>query len=74
MFVLGASDAPVGANSSKQVDLSTPQRSTRAVPKAPTSQSASMSSDSTASATQAKGFFSLHVLGFINASSNHEFY
>ncbi|XP_024043629.1 eukaryotic translation initiation factor 4G [Citrus clementina] len=50
----GASDAPVGANSSKQVDSSTPQRSTRAVPKAPTSQSASMSSDSTASATQAK--------------------
>lgn len=50
----GASDAPVGGSSSKQVDSSAPQRSTRAVPKAPTSQSASMSSDSTALATQAK--------------------
>ncbi|TXG62469.1 hypothetical protein EZV62_009463 [Acer yangbiense] len=46
----GASDAPVGSGAARPVEPATAQRSARVVPKAPTSQSASMSSDSTAMA------------------------
>lgn len=53
---VGASDAPVGSGAAKQVESSASQRSTRAVPKAPTSQSASVSSDGTAPGSQGKGF------------------
>lgn len=52
----GASDAPVTSTAAKPAELpaAAVQRSTRAVPKAPTSQSASMSSDSEAPTTPAK--------------------
>lgn len=57
LCVIGASDAPVTSTAAKPAELpvAAAQRSTRAVPKAPTSQSASMSSDSAAPTTPAKG-------------------
>ncbi|XP_022735134.1 eukaryotic translation initiation factor 4G-like [Durio zibethinus] len=51
----GASDAPVASGAAKPVESPPTQRSTRAVPKAPTSQSATMSSDSSSPTTAAKG-------------------
>ncbi|KAK6240155.1 hypothetical protein QUC31_005624 [Theobroma cacao] len=51
----GASDAPVASSAAKPVESPATQRSTRAVPKAPTSQSATMSSDGSFPITPAKG-------------------
>ncbi|KAJ0051493.1 hypothetical protein Pint_00046 [Pistacia integerrima] len=51
----GVSDAPVGSGAAKQVESSTTQRGTRAVPKAPTSQPASVNADGTGPANQSKG-------------------
>ncbi|XWS35564.1 hypothetical protein CRYUN_Cryun20dG0008000 [Craigia yunnanensis] len=50
----GASDAPVASAVAKPVESPATQRSTRAVPKAPTSQSATMSSESSFLTTPAK--------------------
>ncbi|KAI4354639.1 hypothetical protein L6164_003486 [Bauhinia variegata] len=50
----GASDAPVANASAKSTEPSTTQRSTRTVPKAPTSQPPPMSSDPAAPTTPAK--------------------
>ncbi|KAL5866209.1 hypothetical protein ACOSQ3_003723 [Xanthoceras sorbifolium] len=50
----GASDVPVGSGAAKPVEPSTAHRSNRVVPKAPTSQSASMSSDSATTANSTK--------------------
>ncbi|KAJ0112770.1 hypothetical protein Patl1_00050 [Pistacia atlantica] len=50
----GVSDAPVGSGAAKQVESSTTQRGTRAVPKAPTSQPASVNADGTGPANQSK--------------------
>lgn len=55
MFVAGGADAPVASGASKQTEVSTPQRTTRTLPKAPTSQSASMTSEITGPTTPAKG-------------------
>ncbi|XVE76803.1 hypothetical protein DITRI_Ditri13aG0009700 [Diplodiscus trichospermus] len=52
---LQASDAPIASAATKPVESSTTQRSTRAVPKAPTSQSSAMTSDSSLPTTPAKG-------------------
>ncbi|XP_022770145.1 eukaryotic translation initiation factor 4G-like [Durio zibethinus] len=51
----GASNAPVGSSAAKLVESPATQRSTRAVPKAPTSQPATMSSDCSFPTTPAKG-------------------
>ncbi|KAK8650473.1 hypothetical protein V6N13_140111 [Hibiscus sabdariffa] len=50
----GASHAAVTAGTAKPVESATPQRSTRAIPKAPTSQPATMSSDSSSITTPTK--------------------
>ncbi|OMO69693.1 MIF4G-like, type 3 [Corchorus capsularis] len=50
----GASDAPVAGSGAKPVESPATQRSTRAVPKAPTSQPAAMSSDGSFPTTPAK--------------------
>ncbi|KAK2650876.1 hypothetical protein Ddye_018365 [Dipteronia dyeriana] len=50
----GASDAPVGGGAARPVEPANSQRSPRLVPKAPTSQSAPVSSDSTAMTNPAK--------------------
>lgn len=50
----GGADAPVASGASKQTEVSTPQRTTRTLPKAPTSQSASMTSEITGPTTPAK--------------------
>ncbi|KAF3445622.1 hypothetical protein FNV43_RR10798 [Rhamnella rubrinervis] len=50
----GASDVPVTSTIAKQTEPSATQRSSRPVPKAPTSQSASVSSDTTATTTPTK--------------------
>ncbi|XVF79693.1 hypothetical protein PTKIN_Ptkin15bG0009900 [Pterospermum kingtungense] len=50
----GASDSPIASGAAKPVELPASQRSTRAVPKAPTSQSAAISSDSGLPTTPAK--------------------
>ena len=57
LFILGASDAPVTVPAPKQAETSAPQRSSRGVPKAPTSQHAAVSSDATATTTPKKGEF-----------------
>ncbi|KAF5472373.1 hypothetical protein F2P56_009095 [Juglans regia] len=49
-----ASDVPTTSTAAKPTELLAPQRSTRAVPKPPTSQSASVNCDSTAPTTPAK--------------------
>jgi len=54
-FIIGVSDAPVSNATAKPFESSAVQRSTRAVPKAPTSQPLSMSSDPAAPTTPAKG-------------------
>ncbi|KAK8630376.1 hypothetical protein V6N13_079173 [Hibiscus sabdariffa] len=51
----GASDTPVTSSTAKPVESPANQRSSRAVPKAPTSQSAVLSSDSGIPATPTKG-------------------
>ncbi|KAK8477898.1 hypothetical protein V6N11_039769 [Hibiscus sabdariffa] len=51
----GASDTPVTSGTAKPVESPANQRSSRAVPKAPTSQSALLSSDSGIPATPTKG-------------------
>ncbi|GMJ01428.1 eukaryotic translation initiation factor 4G, CUCUMOVIRUS MULTIPLICATION 2 [Hibiscus trionum] len=51
----GASDLPVASSAAKPVESHANQRSTRAVPKAPTSQSATLCSDSSIPATPTKG-------------------
>ncbi|XP_044494676.1 eukaryotic translation initiation factor 4G-like isoform X2 [Mangifera indica] len=50
----GAFETPVGSSASKQVESSTTQRGTGAVPKAPTSQPASVNPESTGPANQSK--------------------
>lgn len=60
--MIGASDAPVASNVSKPNETSVTQRSTRGVPKAPTSQSASLSSDNAAPMTPAKGMVALCLI------------
>lgn len=56
-MVGAASDVPTTSTAAKPTELLAPQRSTRAVPKPPTSQSASVNSDSTAPTTPAKGIY-----------------
>ncbi|GMJ01402.1 eukaryotic translation initiation factor 4G, CUCUMOVIRUS MULTIPLICATION 2 [Hibiscus trionum] len=51
----GASDSPVTSSAAKPVESHVNQRSTRAVPKAPTSQSVTLCSDSSIPATPTKG-------------------
>lgn len=53
--MIGGSDAPVTHATAKPSESSTAHRSTRAVPKAPTSQPPPMSSDPAAPTTPAKG-------------------
>lgn len=53
-MVGAASDVPATGTAAKATESSAPQRSTRAVPKPPASQSTSVNSDSTAPATPAK--------------------
>jgi len=60
-FVTGVSEPPVTNATSKPFESSTVQRSTRAVPKAPTSQPPSMSSDPAAPTTPAKGMSFLYI-------------
>ncbi|GMI91126.1 eukaryotic translation initiation factor 4G, CUCUMOVIRUS MULTIPLICATION 2 [Hibiscus trionum] len=55
----GASDSPVTSSAAKPVESHVNQRSTRAVPKAPTSQSVTLCSDSSIPATPTKGLFLL---------------
>lgn len=56
VHMLGAaSDVPTTSAAAKPTELLAPQKSTRAVPKPPTSQSASVNADSTAPRTPAKG-------------------
>lgn len=56
-FVIGASDAPVSSGTAKPNETPITQRSSRAVPKAPTSQSATLISDTASPMTPAKGNF-----------------
>jgi translation initiation factor 4G len=62
LFFEGTSDAPPPASSvTKPTETSATQRSARAVPKAPTSQPATISSESGAPTTPAKGKFAVSV-------------
>ncbi|KAK8639806.1 hypothetical protein V6N13_138175 [Hibiscus sabdariffa] len=50
----GASNEAISGSTAKPVEVATPQRSTRAIPKAPTSQPATMNSDSSSLKTPTK--------------------
>ncbi|KAM2695465.1 hypothetical protein EV1_039955 [Malus domestica] len=61
----GGSDAPVARTASRTAEASASQRSSRTVPKAPTSQSASVISDTRTPTTPAKRKFTLWTMDFV---------
>lgn len=62
--MIGASDAHVSVGIGKPNETPNTQRSTRAVPKAPTSQPAAMNSETASPMTPAKGKV-IFVLGYM---------
>lgn len=80
LVMVGASDAPVTSSAAKQTEPLVSQRSSRGVPKVPTSQHAPMSSATTATTTPTKRKFadetrlSCSILNIIKLGKHSWFY